>query len=123
MANRDTTDRNDPGLQRMLPGGQQEAYLVLPEEERAKGYTRPYRNAYRHLRCGSVTTMGHALSETYAVNPKFYGGTFCVACGVHYPVGPLSPQYDTAVWTEDSLGKGEFLWIEADGTDGPPVGT
>lgn len=37
--------------------------------------------------CGTVTTMGQALAETYARNPKFYGATFCCTCGVHLPVG------------------------------------
>lgn len=36
--------------------------------------------------CGSVTTMGRALSETYARNPKFYGSTFCCACNDHLRV-------------------------------------
>jgi hypothetical protein len=36
--------------------------------------------------CQTITTMGHALAETYARDPKFYGGTFCVGCGKHFPV-------------------------------------
>lgn len=48
--------------------------------------------------CGSVTTMGDALAETYAREPGFYHGTFCVRCGAHFPVGE----------------RGEFVW---DGTD------
>ena len=36
--------------------------------------------------CGTVTTMGNALAETYARDPKFYGGTFCCGCGKHFPV-------------------------------------
>lgn len=37
--------------------------------------------------CGTVTTMGMAIAETYARNPYFYGGTFCCGCGAHFPVG------------------------------------
>lgn len=48
-------------------------------------------------RCGSITTMGLALSETYARDPRFYSGTFCCACGTHYPLN-------------------EFLW-----SDGEPM--
>jgi hypothetical protein len=48
--------------------------------------------------CGTVTTMGRALSETYARDPHFYGSTYCVGCQMHRPVGPA----------------GEFVW-EADG--------
>jgi hypothetical protein len=79
--------------------GMQKDYVVLTEEERAKGFVRPVRRAYRHEACGSVTTMGVALAETYARQPDFYSGTFCAACKAHYPVGAA----------------GEFVW-EPDGT-------
>lgn len=77
--------------------GMQKGYVVLSAEERAKGFVRPVRRSYIHLKCGVVTTMGHALAETYARQPDFYSGTFCCGCGAHFPVG------------ED----GEFIW---DGT-------
>lgn len=67
--------------------GQQKAYVVLSAEERAKGFVRPVRRSYVHDKCGSVTTMGQSLAETYARNPAFYSGTFCVACRNHFPVG------------------------------------
>lgn len=57
--------------------------------------------------CGQTTTMNQEIAETYARNPGFYGATFCVRCGRHLPVGEY----------------GEFVWVEADGTDGPRVGT
>lgn len=81
-----TTDPNEPCLKDIKPDGQQCCYLVLSEEERAKGFVRPVRYKYKHLACGSVTTMGDALSETYARDPKFYGGTFCCHCGTHFPL-------------------------------------
>lgn len=74
--------------------GQHSSYIVLCDEERAKGFVRPYRDAYEHSTCGTVTTMGRALSETYARDPKFYGSTFCVACGKHFPVSEFK-------WTLD----------------------
>lgn len=74
--------------------GQQEGYVVLAEEERAKGFVRPVRRSYKHLKCGVVTTMGQTIAETYARDPYFYSGTFCAGCGSHFPVG------------ED----GEFVW-------------
>ena len=46
-----TTDPNDPRLHlggNEKPGPQNEVYLVLSEEERAKGFVRPLRRAYRH---------------------------------------------------------------------------
>lgn len=138
-----TTDPNDPGLKVTKSDGQQEVYLVLSEQERAKGFVRPVRTKYRHVGvrpkhptreltpeeherydqfgyvlyeeyppsdsplagrywtkkdlesgCGSVTTMGTALAETYARDPKFYGGTFCCCCGGHFPV-------EQFVWDSD----------------------
>jgi hypothetical protein len=51
-------------------------------------------NTHRLGGCGTVTTMGRALSGTYARDPKFYGATFCCGCNVHLPVGEF-------VWTAD----------------------
>lgn len=129
--------------------GQHKSYLILSDEERAKGYVRPVRRSYKHVGladpkyplrdltpeeharydtygyvkfeayppesqqgtgkfwtqaqldkinngCGSVTTMGQSIAETYARNPKFYGATFCVECNVHLPVGA----------------HGEFVWLD-----------
>jgi hypothetical protein len=45
--------------------------------------------------CGGETTMALELAETYARDPNFYSGTFCVGCRMHRPVA-------------------EFVW---DGTD------
>jgi hypothetical protein len=80
--------------------GQHEGYIVLCPTERAKGFVRPYRDSYKHLTCGGVTTMGRSLSETYARDPKFYGATFCCQCNRHLPVA-------------------EFVWT----ADGQPVGS
>lgn len=47
-----TTDPNDPRLDRSPdtgPGPQNEVYLILSEEERAKGYVRPVRGSYVHM--------------------------------------------------------------------------
>ena len=81
-----TSDRNDPKLNYIDGDGMQETYLVLSEEERAKGFVRPVRQTYQHLACSSQTTMGLAISETYARDPKFYGGTYCTGCRNHFPV-------------------------------------
>lgn len=84
-----TIDPNDPRLTRGIdekPTKQADVYLVLSEEERAKGFVRPVRDTYRHKICGAVTTMGHALAETYARDPKFYGATYCVNCSMHKSV-------------------------------------
>lgn len=85
-----TTDPNDPRLAPYrgkghdeVPVPQQEAYLALPAEEIAKGYVKPYRDTYRHSTCGTKTRMPAATAETYARDPWFYGGTYCVRCGMH----------------------------------------
>jgi hypothetical protein len=83
--------------------GQQKAYAVLTAEERAKGFMRPVRCSYVHLKCGALTIMARSIAETYAREPSFYSGTFCVHCRAHFPVGA----------------DGEFVW---DGTN-EKVGT
>lgn len=150
-----TTNPNNPCLKEgQKEEGQNACYLVLSEEERAKGFIRPVRTSYIHVGkagykpcgknvkilpsgdeyaskyyatmcssmsdtdclhedgkcisaaymtkeeydkamngtyretkgCGAVTSMGIALAETYARDPKFYGATFCVGCNKHLPV-------------------------------------
>jgi hypothetical protein len=124
---------------KLKDNGQQQSYVVLTPEERAKGFVRPVRRSYRHVGllgpqyplrdltdeekvrynqfgyvkfepypesespvtgrywtqaqldkvgngCGTRTTMDHAIAETYARDPKFYGGTFCYGCGKHLPL-------------------------------------
>lgn len=103
-----TSDPTDPRLTHGAdpadapPVGQAHVYLVLSEDERARGYVRPVRRTYVHTACGTSTTMGQAIAETYAANPGFYGSTYCVSCGRHRPVGA----------------DGEFVW-----KDGSKVGT
>lgn len=92
-----TTDPTDPRLGHGVdsePIPQHEVYLVLSEEERGKGFVRPLRRSYIHDACGTVTTMGLALCETYARSPDFYGATYCVGCGKHLSVGQFR-------WSED----------------------
>ena len=77
----------DPDHRAIDPAtGMQKGYVVLTEEERKKGFVRPLRRSYQHVSCGSVTSMGLALAETYARDPSFYNATFCVACKNHFPL-------------------------------------
>ena len=96
---------------RLRADGQQEDYVVLNPEERARGFVRPVRLAYVHIGkppvgvtlrypinkvfpggCGSRTRMGLGIAETFARDPGFYtGGTFCCACQCHVPL-------DECVW-------------------------
>jgi hypothetical protein len=66
--------------------GQQKGYVVLTAEERAKGFVRPVRRSYIHTPCGALTTMAQSIAETYARDPKFYSGTFCINCRDHFPL-------------------------------------
>lgn len=96
-----------PGHREINPAtGQQKGYVVLSAKERAKGFVRPVRRTYTHVGrlagdgvraggCGSDTTMGLSIAETYARDPGFYGGTFCVKCGKHLPLN-------------------EFVWADSD---------
>ena len=98
-----TNDPSDPRLGHGVddtPIEQHEVYLVLSDEERAKGFVRPVLQSYVHAvelgGCGAVTSMGLAIAETYARNPGFYGSTYCTSCMKHLPVG----------W------RGEFYWVD-----------
>lgn len=94
-----TDDPNDPRLSHgsdTEQTDQAEIYLVLSEEERSKGFIRPVLDSYIHEKCGTVTRMNRAISETYARNPKFYGSTYCVTCRMHLPVS-------------------EFRWVDRNG--------
>lgn len=68
-----------------------------PEESAVLGtyWTQEKLNRTERNFCGTMTTMGDSIAETYARDPKFYGSTFCAACRAHFPVGP----------------KGEFVWF------------
>lgn len=79
--------------------GMQKGYVVLSEEERAKGFIRPYRDSYVHKTCGTTTWMSRPIAETYARDPFFYGGTYCIGCKTHFPL-------DQFVWagTNEQVG-------------------
>lgn len=82
--------------------GQHKDHWVLSEAERKKGFIRPVRRTYVHDKCGTATSMGRPIAETYARKPSFYGSTFCCACQGYFRVGEA----------------GEFVW-----DDGSKVGT
>ncbi len=76
--------------------GMQKGYVVLSAAERAKGFVRPVRRTYVHKGCGTATSMGTSLAETYARDPGFYSGTFCSHCREHFPLVEF-------VWQDDGL--------------------
>lgn len=59
----------------------------LDESELAKGFVRPVRTSYVHLRCGTATKMNGRLAENCARTPVFSGALYCVDCDEHFPVG------------------------------------
>jgi len=73
-----------------------------PEREPIEGKFWTQAELDRTKGCGQSTTMSQEIAETYARDPKFYGGTFCCGCGKHFPIGA----------------DGEFEW-----EDGSKVGT
>lgn len=101
-----TTDPADPQLGHgsdKQPVPMNVKYLVLSDEERARGFVRPVYRSYLHHdpQCEGITTMALPLCETYARQPDFYGATYCARCRMHRPVGP----------------HGEFTWVDGAGND------
>lgn len=78
------------------------AFEAYPESD-SSVTGRYWTEAQLNSGCGTVTTMGQSIAETYAREPGFYGATFCCGCGKHLPVGE----------------HGEFVWEP----DGSRVGT
>ena len=103
-----TTDRNDPYLgygvdDKQVP--QNKTYLVLSNEEISKGYVKPFRTSYRHLTCGTTTTMNKTISATYARDPWFYGSTYCCGCSMHRPLSEFT-------WLPDGESMSPIEWSD-----------
>lgn len=64
-----TTDREHPGINKPKGGdpmAQNEAYIVLSEEERAKGFVRPLRDSYIHVGpCGPLHELRDLTPEQF----------------------------------------------------------
>lgn len=112
MSDRQLTDGSpipeDGSHAKLRPDGQQVGYVVLTPEERAKGFIQRVRNKYVHKTCGGLTHMGNSLSQTYARDPWFYSGTFCVGCGAHFPLDEFTwdgstESLDPNDWTDEKI--------------------
>lgn len=98
-----TTDPNDPDIKRggadVEPGPQNEKYLVLSDEELAKGFVRPVRRTYLH-----VGPLGpkYALRELTAEEARDFAEEKYVGFEV-YPesAAPLVGRF----WTQAELDK------------------
>lgn len=95
-----TTDPNDPRLTHGAddqPAPQAEVYLVLSEDERAKGFVRPVRRSYKH-----VGTAGpkYPLRDLTAEEARGWDG----AGYVKFEVYPESELPKTGkFWTQEAL--------------------
>ena len=91
-----TDDRSHPGINKPRADGQNEAYLVLSDEERAKGFVRPVRTSYRHV----GEQPKHALRALTDDERTRHAGQNYVAFEA-YPSseGPVTGRY----WTQARL--------------------
>lgn len=60
-----TTDRSDPALRVTEASGMQKKYLVLSEEERAKGFVRPVRRSYQHVGLAAPSGLRDLTEEEH----------------------------------------------------------
>jgi hypothetical protein len=100
-----TTDPADPRLGHgtdTSPGPQNTVYLVLSEEERAKGWVRPLRLSYRHV---GIPGPRHPLRDLTAGENERHAG-----CGyVKYEQYPPDSHALGRFWTQaqlDAIGNG-----------------
>lgn len=71
---------------RLSPGEEYAGFEVYGPE-RAPGVGRYWKQKELDNKgCGQVTRMSRPIAETYARDPHFYSGTFCVGCGTHLPL-------------------------------------
>lgn len=100
-----TTDPKDPRLGHgtdPAPGPQNDAYLILSEEERAKGFVRPVRVAYRHV---GIAGPAHPLRDITGEEAGRYAGEGYV----QYEKYPDGDRALGRYWTAEQLeavGKG-----------------
>lgn len=96
-----TTDPTDPRLTKGIdhtPRPQAEVYLVLSEEERAKGFIRPYRDSYKHI----GKRPKYPLRELTVEERERHGNNY-----THYEQYPESESPLTGrYWTEVDLNSG-----------------
>jgi len=74
-----------------LPSGQHSNHPTLPGDLQP---TQEIRQAYKHTTCNAITTMHISIARTYAVDPSYYGSTFCCTCKDYLPTSEF-------VWPED----------------------
>jgi hypothetical protein len=96
-----TTDKNDPRLGHGVndePVPQNEAYLVLSEEERSKGFVRPLRTTYQHVGAQGPQYPLRSLTVDEKIRYQDYG----YYAFEQYPEDPDSSVVGR-FWTEKDL--------------------
>lgn len=84
-----TSDRDDPRLGHgpdTEAGPQNEAYLILSDEERAQGFVRPVRRSYRHV---GIAAPRYPLRDLTEDERETYAGAGYVKYE-EYPAGQLA---------------------------------
>lgn len=108
-----TTDPTDQRLGHSIddePVEQNDAYLVLPDEElESDKLVTKLRVDYVHI-CGTVTTIDMRIAKTWARDPNFYGATYCTSCKEHRPLSEFkwcdgTPMGETSESEQDSTNR------------------
>lgn len=151
MAANLTDDPNDPRFKTPPPKtGMQDVYLVLSEEERAKGFVRPVYREYRHVGrkpyCGKpadhypdgvdpqgerwLCCMHDDTTDTckgWMMEKNTWGCGAITKMGLAlcetYAAQPGFYSHTFCASCNKHLPVSEFCWVLPDGTDGPTVGT
>ena len=92
------TDPEDPRLGKGVdaePTPQHEVYLVLSDEERAKGFVRPLRRAYRHV---GIAGPKYPVRPTTAKEREIWSSTY-----VQYEEYPDEVDGLGKFWTQEQL--------------------
>lgn len=78
--------------------------LALTKAETDSQYVRPFRLSYKHIACGTVTTLiADEAAENWAIFPGFWKqALLCKFHNAWFPVGDRS---------------GEFIWVDSLGRD------
>lgn len=94
-----TTDPKDPGLRETRTDGQQLKYLVLSDEERAKGFVRPVRRTYRHV---GIRPQGRTRPLTTEEQKNYADCGYVLYEEYELPRGSVVGRY----WTQAQLDSG-----------------
>lgn len=98
-----TSDRNDPGINKKREtDGQNEAYLVLSDEERALGFVRPVRTSYKHV---GVQVTGETRELTGEEKERFKGSGYVLFEKYPPDRAPVEGRYLTARQVRGGCGR------------------